>query len=217
MDFEKARFNMIEQQIRPWDVHHPDVLLALHEVKREDFVPAEYRNIALCDVELPLPEQQIMLFPRVEARVLQALNIQPTDRVLEIGTGSGYMTALLARRAKHVTSIEIRPTLLAMARKNLAAQGVKNVDLIEGCGVRKWTDGAPYDVICVNGAMPAMYQPWIDQLGVGGRLVMFVGEVPVMAAKLVTRPSSQVVETEHLFETVVPMLDNAPEVSHFRF
>jgi len=191
MNIEQARFNMIEQQIRPWEVLDPQVLDLLFVVKREDFVPAAYRNLAFADMEIPIGSGQVMLAPRVEARLLQELGIKKTDKVLEIGTGSGYMAALLAARAEHVVTIENRPELADFARQNLERAGVTNVTVEVGNGAGGWAQRGPYDAI--------------------------VGEAPVMEAQLVTCSADGAYNTINLFETVVPALDGGETKSGFSF
>lgn len=217
MNIEQARFNMIEQQIRPWEVLDQDVLNLLSIVKRENFVPAAYRNIAFADLEVPLPGGERMLAPRVEARILQELAIHKGETVLEIGTGSGYMAALLAHRGRSVTSVEISPELADLARQNLAANGVTNAEVITGDGARGWTDGAPYDVICVSGGLPVMPQELLEQLKIGGRIAAFVGVAPVMKAQIVTRVDEKQFRVSDVFETLVAPLKNAVHPSLFRF
>ncbi|WP_277186122.1 protein-L-isoaspartate O-methyltransferase [Caballeronia sp. BR00000012568055] len=217
MNFEQARFNMIEQQIRPWEVLDQDVLNLLSIVKRENFVPAAYRNIAFADLEIPLPGGERMLAPRVEARVLQELAVHKGETVLEIGAGSGYMAALLAHRGRSVTTVEISPELAALAKQNLAANGVTNAEVIEGDGARGWTDGAPYDVICVSGGLPVMPQEFLEQLKVGGRIAAFVGSAPVMKAQIITRVDEKQFRVSDIFETLVAPLKNAVHPSLFKF
>lgn len=217
MDMEQARFNMIEQQIRPWEVLDPQVLDLLFVVKREDFVPAAYRNLAFADMEIPVGSGQVMLAPRVEARLLQELGIKKTDKVLEIGTGSGYMAALLAARAEHVITIESRPELAAFARQNLERAGVTNVTVEVGDGANGWTQRAPYDAIVVSGSLPVLPAALLKQLRVGGRLAVIVGEAPVMEAQLITCSTEGVYNTVNLFETVVPALDGGEPKSGFSF
>lgn len=216
MNIEQARFNMIEQQIRPWEVLDQQVLDLLFAVKREDFVPAAYRDLAFADLELPLGEGQTMLAPRVEARILQELGVRKTDRVLEIGTGSGYMAALLAARAEHVISLELRPALAAAARDNLQRAGVHNVTVEVADGLNGWVQRAPYDVIVMSGAVPAVPASILKQLRVGGRLAAFVGAAPVMEAQLITCIADGIFNTINLFETVVQTLDNAAPQSSFK-
>ena len=217
MNIEQARFNMIEQQIRPWEVLDPQVLDLLFVVKREDFVPAAYRNLAFADMEIPIGSGQVMLAPRVEARLLQELGIKKTDKVLEIGTGSGYMAALLAARAEHVVTIESRPGLAAFARENLERAGVANVTVEVGDGANGWTQRAPYDAIVVSGSLPVLPAALLKQLRVGGRLAVIVGEAPVMEAQLITCSTEGVYNTVNLFETVVPALDGGEAKSGFSF
>jgi len=217
MNIEQARFNMIEQQIRPWEVLDPQVLDLLFVVKREDFVPAAYRNLAFADMEIPVGSGQVMLAPRVEARLLQELGIKKTDKVLEIGTGSGYMAALLAARAEHVITIESRPELAAFARENLERAGVTNVTVEVGDGANGWTQRAPYDAIVVSGSLPVLPAALLKQLRVGGRLAVIVGEAPVMEAQLITCSTEGVYNTVNLFETVVPALDGGEAKSGFSF
>ena len=221
MNREKARFNMIQQQIRPWDVLDPGVLALLTIVRREDFVPAAYRDLAFADVEIPLKAQaaagQTMLAPRVEARLLQELAIRNTDKVLEIGTGSGYMAALLAAKAEFVYSVEIDPELVDLARRNLQKAGVANVSVDQGDGAQGWSLYAPYDVILVSASLPMLPPALLRQLKVGGRLVAIVGEAPTMEAQLVKRTDDDAFSTVNLFETVVPPLLNAAPCSKFVF
>ncbi|KXB29277.1 protein-L-isoaspartate O-methyltransferase [Dechloromonas denitrificans] len=217
MNIEQARFNMIEQQIRPWEVLDPQVLDLLFVVKREDFVPAAYRNLAFADLEIPLGSGQVMLAPRIEARLLQELGVQKTDKVLEIGTGSGYMAALLAARAEHVVTVECRPELADFARQNLERAGVANVAVEVGDGANGWSQRGPYDVILVSGSVPTLPDALLKQLRVGGRLAVVVGEAPVMEAQLITCVADGIYNTVNLFETVTPALDSIAAKSGFAF
>jgi protein-L-isoaspartate(D-aspartate) O-methyltransferase len=217
MNIEQARFNMIEQQIRTWDVLDQDVLNLLSIVKRENFVPAAYRELAFADLELPLPEGQHMFAPRVEARVLQDLAVKKHESVLEIGAGSGYMAALLAHRARHVLTIDIKPELVELAKQNLAANGVLNAQVETGDGARGWIGAAPYDVICVSGGLPVLPQEMLEQLKVGGRLAAFVGVAPVMKAQIITRIDEKQFRVVDVFETYVEALVNAVEPPRFKF
>lgn len=217
MNIEQARFNMIEQQIRPWDVLDQDVLNLLAIVKRENFVPAAYRELAFADLELPLPEGQHMFAPRVEARVLQELAVKKHESVLEIGAGSGYMAALLAHRSRHVLTIDIKPELAELAKQNLAANGVLNAQVETGDGARGWIGAAPYDVICVSGGLPVLPQEMLEQLKVGGRLAAFVGVAPVMKAQIITRIDEKQFRVADVFETYVEALINAVEPPRFKF
>ncbi|KMQ73800.1 Protein-L-isoaspartate O-methyltransferase [Candidatus Burkholderia pumila] len=217
MNIEQARFNMIEQQIRPWEVLDQDVLNLLSIVKRENFVPAAYRNIAFSDLEIPLPGGERMLAPRVEARVLQELAIHKGETVLEIGVGSGYMAALLAARGRSVTTVEISPELADFAKQNLAANGVMNAEVVVGDGAQGWADGAPYDVVCVSGGLPIMPQEFLEQLKIGGRIAAFVGSAPVMKAQIITRVDEKQFRVSDIFETLVVPLKNAKHPSLFKF
>lgn len=217
MNIEQARFNMIEQQIRPWDVLDQDVLNLLSIVKRENFVPAAYRNIAFADLEIPLPGGERMLAPKIEARILQELAVKKTETVLEIGAGSGYMAALLAHRGRSVTTVEISPELADFAKQNLAANGVTNAQVVQGDGARGWDQGAPYDVICVSGGLPIMPQEFLEQLSIGGRIAAFVGAAPVMKAQIITRVDEKQFRVSDIFETLVAPLKNALHPSPFRF
>lgn len=221
MNIEQARFNMIEQQIRPWDVLDLSVLDLLKVAKRENFVPAQCQDLAFMDTEIPLPCGQNMLAPKLEARILQEVAPRKHENVLEIGAGSGYMAALLALKARHVTTVEIEPELKALAEKNLAANGIGNVRVELGDGARGWNgsgaDAAPWDVIVVSGSMPVLPDEFLQQIKIGGRILAIVGTAPVMSAQLVTRASDNAYNTVKLFETVVKPLKNAVTPSHFHF
>ena len=217
MNIEQARFNMIEQQIRPWDVLDPEVLDLLFVIKREDFVPPAYRNLAFADMEIPIGSGQVMLAPRVEARLMQELAIKNTDKVLEIGTGSGYMAALLAACADQVVTVESRPEIADFARQNLERAGVANVTIEIGDGANGWSQRGPYDAIVVSGALPSLPDALLKQLRLGGRLAAIVGEAPVMEAQLVTCSAEGVYNTVNLFETVVPKLDSGNAKPGFSF
>ena len=217
MNFEQARFNMVEQQIRPWEVLDQDVLNLLMTVKREEFVPAAYRELAFTEVEIPIGCGQVMLKPVIEGKVLQALRLGKSDSVLEVGTGSGYFAALLAARTEWVRTIEIESELVKLASANLARNGVENVVVVQGDGIGGWAERAPYDVIVVSGGLPFVPQALLEQLKVGGRLFAFVGEAPVMKARLVTCEAEGRFRTEDIFETVVPMLKDAPQRDGFSF
>ena len=221
MNIEQARFNMIEQQIRTWDVLDTEILDLLHVVRREAFVPETYRSLAFVDTEIPLAGGENMLPPKFEARVLQEVAPRKHETVLEIGAGSGYMAALLAHRALHVTTVEISPELKAMAEKNLADYGVGNVDVVLGNGAFGWEGSgqftAPYDVIVISGSLQVLPEAFLRQLKVGGRLLCVVGERPVMEARLTTRTSETGYHTRNLFETSVTPLRQAVHPSHFKF
>ena len=217
MNIEQARFNMIEQQIRPWEVLDQQVLDLLFVVKREDFAPAAYRNLAFADMEIPIGSGQIMLAPKIEAKMMQELGIKKTDKVLEIGTGSGYMAALLAARAEHVITVEIRPEIAAFAKDNLERAGVSNVAVEVGNGVDGWSARGPYDAIVVSGSVPAVSPSLLKQLRVGGRMTVIVGEAPVMEAQLITCTAEGTYNTVNLFETVIPALDGVGAKDNFTF
>jgi protein-L-isoaspartate(D-aspartate) O-methyltransferase len=216
MDIEQARFNMVEQQIRTWDVLDPDVLELLFNVHREDYVPSAYRSLAFADLELPLPGGERMWAPKVEARVLQSLKLRRGESVLEIGTGSGYFTALLASSAGEVTTVEIDPALAASAKARLARHGFGNVRYAVGDGARGWS-GELFDAIVLTGSTPLLPEHFFAQLRPNGRVFAIVGDAPAMTARLVawTAPGSRV--TSDLFETVVAPLKNAAAPSRFRF
>jgi len=229
MNYEQARFNMIEQQIRPWDVLDSQILALLAVVRREDFVPLVHKALAFVDMEIPLPPQQnpsqCMLSPKVEARILQDLAVQKHEKVLEIGTGSGYMAALLAHRAQQVLTLEIEPALAQSARENLQKAGIYN------CEVRV-ADGAagllpaeagndplqgPFDVIALSGSVAEVPAALLSRLKVGGRLSAIVGFEPVMRATLITRVAEDAWRTTQAWDTVAPRLLNFPEPSKFSF
>jgi protein-L-isoaspartate(D-aspartate) O-methyltransferase len=217
MNIEQARFNMIEQQIRTWEVLDPAVLDLLFEVKREDFVPPEHRSIAFADLEVPIGHGEAMMQPKVEARILQELAVQPHEDVYEVGTGSGYLTALLARRARHVTSAEIHGDFSARARASLAAAGIANTTLLEGDSARAPLTEVAFDVIVLTGSTPVIAQAFLGRLKPGGRLFAVVGDLPVMKAVLVRQPVAGSFQHAALFETLVKPLVNAPEPARFRF
>jgi protein-L-isoaspartate(D-aspartate) O-methyltransferase len=217
MNIEQARFNMIEQQIRPWDVMDADVLHLLSVVKREDFVPLAYRALAFADMEIPLGQGQFMLAPKVEARLLQDATVQKHEKVLEIGTGSGFMASLLAHRAQRVISLEIDPELAKLARANLQKAGIHNAEVRQADGSQGAPQDAPFDVIVLSGSVAEVPQALLSQLKVGGRLVAVVGEEPVMRATVVTRHGEAAFSTAQAWDTVAPRLVNFPEPSHFKF
>jgi len=221
-DIEKARHNMVEQQVRTWDVLDPSVLELLLTVRREDFVPPSYRALAFADMEIPLVVDdwrsgETMWSPKMEARILQELEVKASDRVLEIGTGSGFLAALFAHRADHVVSVEIEPRLKALAEINLRQAGVHNVRLTLADGSRGLADDAPYDVIVVTGSLPVVPEVLVSQLAMGGRLAAVVGEEPAMEARIIRRVSDDAFDTLTLFETVLKPLVNAERPSSFRF
>jgi protein-L-isoaspartate(D-aspartate) O-methyltransferase len=217
MNIEQARFNMIEQQIRPWDVLDQDVLDALYVVKREHYVPEAHRALAFSDLEIPLGDGERMMQPKMEARILQELAIAATDRVLEVGTGSGYLTALLAHRAAHVHSVEIVPRLEGFGAGNLARNGITNVTVERGDAARGWAKHAPYDAIVLTGSVPIVPRALTAQLRPGGRLIAVVGDPPVMSAKLITRVAEASYNAVDLFETLLKPLANCEQPERFEF
>jgi protein-L-isoaspartate(D-aspartate) O-methyltransferase len=217
MNIEQARFNMIEQQIRTWEVLDPVVLDLLFEVKREEFVPPEYRSVAFADLEVPLGRGEAMMPPKMEARILQELGLQPHEEVYEVGTGSGYLTALLARRARHVTSAEIHADLRNRAAGNLRAAGVTNVTLLEGDSARAPLSESAFDAIVLTGSTPVLPQAFLERLKPGGRLFAVVGDAPAMKAVLVRQPVAGSFQRLELFETVLKPLVNAAQPQRFRF
>jgi protein-L-isoaspartate(D-aspartate) O-methyltransferase len=217
MNLEQMRTNMVEQQIRTWEVLDQDVLDLLYVVPREEFVPGKHRALAFSDMEIPIGESERMWQPKLEARVLQELNVRKTDRVLEVGTGSGYLTALLSHRAAQVVSVEIKPSLAAFGKANLERHGADNVTLEIGDAARGWTTGAPYDVIVLTGSTPLLPNSLVEQLAPGGRLFAVVGEAPAMSARLVVSSGAGAWRSSDLFETVIRPLANAEQPSRFRF
>ncbi|MEO7391655.1 MAG: protein-L-isoaspartate O-methyltransferase [Ramlibacter sp.] len=224
-DLEHARFNMIEQQIRPWDVLDAQVLALLQVVRREDFVPLAHKALAFVDMQIPLRhpadqamhQGQCMLEPRIEARMLQDLNLKPTDKVLEIGAGSGYMAALLSRRAERVISLEIQPELARLARANLQRAGIANAEVREHDGSIGLKGNAPFDVILLSGSVAEVPPALLAQLRVGGRLAAIVGSEPVMRATFISRTGDASYTTTQPWDTLAPRLAKFPEPSRFHF
>jgi protein-L-isoaspartate(D-aspartate) O-methyltransferase len=217
MNIEQARFNMIEQQIRPWNVLDQDVLDTLLVVKREQFVPAAAQNLAFVDTDIPLGGGESMFTPKLEARLLQEIQLKKHETVLEIGAGSGYMAALLAHKARTVTTVELSPTLKAMAESNLAKAGIGNVTVEQGNGAQGWNQGAPYDVIVISGALEVLPEAFLKQVKVGGRIAAIIGQAPVMSCNIITRVSDTAYDTVKVFETNVKYLADAVAPSHFAF
>lgn len=217
MDFELARYNMVEQQIRTWEVLDASVLELFETVHREDFVPAEYRRLALADVGIPLPHDQVTMTPKVEARLLQSVAVQRTDRVLEIGTGCGFLTALLGCSAGQVHSVDLFPEFSAAATPRLTRYGIGNVQLYTGDAAGGWSAAGTCDVIVVTGSVPVLPDAYIAQLNAGGRLFVIVGQAPAMEALLITRGANGALTREVLFETDLPPLLGLPVPSAFRF
>jgi protein-L-isoaspartate(D-aspartate) O-methyltransferase len=227
MNTDTARFNMIEQQIRPWDVLDPAVLELLSTMRREDFVPAAWRALAFVDTQVPLlpgaaamADGACMLEPKVEARLLQELKLQRHETVLEIGTGSGFMAALLARRSMQVTTLECRPELARLARETLRRNGVLNVTVHEvdaARGAAGFAAEGPFDAIALSGSVAEVPAPLLGQLKTGGRLVAVVGHEPVMVARLITRTGPAAYAERDLFDTVAPRLHGFAEPTRFSF
>ncbi len=221
MDFEKARFLMVEQQIRTWEVLDQAVLDLLFAVKREDFVPAAFRSLAFVDMEIPLGHGQAMMAPKLEARIVQEVTIHPADKVLEIGTGSGYLTALLARQAASVTSIEYFEDLSRTAASHLAQAGVNNVQLKVGDAATKLDEllgrDAHFDVIVLCASVPLLPPALLARLSPGGRLFAVVGDAPVMEATVVNRAAEKSFVSRKIFETVLTPMINASQPSRFTF
>ncbi|MDH3411527.1 MAG: protein-L-isoaspartate O-methyltransferase [Gammaproteobacteria bacterium] len=215
MNLQQARFNMVEQQIRTWEVLDHMVLDLLEQAPRHEYVPEAYRNLAYADIAVPLGNGEVMMPPRVEARLLQSLNIGAEDKALEVGTGSGFLTSLLASLAREVVSVEISDILADQGRRNLEAHGVTDVILEHGDAVRGWGTHAPYDVIAVTGSVPILEPFFQQQLSIGGRLFIIVGEAPAMEALLIRRTGEDQWFTESLFETVIPNLRGAREPDRF--
>jgi len=217
MNFEQARSNMIEQQIKPWDVPNQSVLDLISEIHREDFMPDEYKRLAFADTRIPLAHGQVTMTPKVEARLLQALEIKPEDEILEIGTGCAYLTALLAKSGHHVLSIDIHPEFTERARLKLQQHDIHNVTLESGDAVHGQQQSSPYDVIVLTGSVPFLDGKLEQQLKINGRLFVITGQSPAMEAKLIKRLSENEWSTEILFETDLPTLEGASKVEPFKF
>ena len=215
MNIEQARFNMVEQQIRPWNVLDQRVLDLMSNTPREEFVPDEYRTLAFSDTAIPLGNGQAMMPPKLEARMLQSLNVKSSDHALEIGTGSGYVTALLARSCRQVVSVEIDTIFSAGAKDKLGAQGIDNVSLEVGDGLNGWESSAPFDVIAITGSVHQLNSGFQHQLRIGGRLFVVCGSAPVMEAILITRISDNEWSQENLFETSITPLRGAESKPKF--
>lgn len=214
---EKARYKMVVQQIRPWYVIDDEVLDLLYEVRREEFVPQAYRQVAFVDMKIPLGQGQVMLEPKMEARIVQELRIRKTDKILEVGTGCGYMTALLAKLGAHVYSVEIVHEFKTMAEANLKAHNIENVTLEQGDAAHGWSAHAPYDVIVITASTPVLPDNFRSDLNVGGRLFAIVGEDPVMEAELITCVAPGEFTVTKVFETSIPALINAEQAERFVF
>jgi protein-L-isoaspartate(D-aspartate) O-methyltransferase len=217
MEIKTARFNMVEQQIRPWEVFDKRVLDLMGEAPRHEYVPSAYRNLAFADLHIPLGNGREMMSPKVEARLLQALEIQPTDKILEVGTGCGYLTSLLAALGGQVISVDTDTGLSAQAATNLSDHGIDNVTLEIGDASKGWCASQPYDVIVVNGSMPCLPQSLNENLTIGGRLAAIVGKSPVMEALLIQRVGQKSWSDVALFETDLAALPDTEEPQHFVF
>ncbi|MCG7879093.1 MAG: protein-L-isoaspartate O-methyltransferase [Candidatus Thiodiazotropha taylori] len=217
--FEKARFNMVEQQIRPWEVLDPRVLSLMESLPREHYVPQSYRDLAYADIEVPIGQGQKMMLPRIEAKLMQALAIQPSDKVLEVGTGSGYLTACLANLAQEVVSIDFHNEFTEQAKEKLGQQGIRNFTLINGDALADPLEEGPFDTIAVTGSLPTSQQAEIfrQQLNVGGRLFVVIGTAPVMECMLITRHADKIFQEESILETELAPLINAPAPVVFEF
>lgn len=217
MNIEHTRFNMIAQQIRPWDVSNQKVLALLEKVKREEYVPSALRSLAFVDMEIPIGHGEFMMAPKMEARILQELDIQPNDLILEIGTGSGYLTALLAALGQHVTSVDIIPEFTTQARAKLLAHHIANVSLETGDAALDWPSHNAYDVIVLTGSTPILPQSLLNLLSLQGRLFAVTGDAPAMTAQCITRVDSKNWVTRNLFETVIKPLQHAAQPERFVF
>lgn len=217
MDYEQARSNMVESQVRTWDVLDDRILGLLFKVKREAFVPPAYKSLAFVDMEIPLGHGEVMLQPKLEARMLQELALQPTDTVLEVGSGSGYCSALLGMLAQKVHSVEIHPDLHQMAARNLRMAGIHNVTLHQGNAAAGWKPQAPYDAILLTGSVPLLSEQFKQELKVGGRLLAVIGRPPIMTARLIVRTAEDAFSETGLFESCIPALRNAPQPDRFVF
>jgi len=214
---EQARFNMIQQQIRPWSLPDDSILNTISKIPREDFVPPQYRNLAFSDSETPIGFNQFMMNPKIEARLLQALNIKSTETVLEIGTGSGYLTALIASLARHVVTVEIIPELKEQAEAKFKTHGIINVTCECGDASEGWPQSGPYDVIVVTGSIPMMQHDFRESLNIGGRLFVIVGDGPAMSAQLIQCHGKNQWTQESLFETELAPLSNVTQPDRFLF
>lgn len=215
INLEQARLNMIEQQIRTWEVLDQDVLDLITSVHREDFVPDKFRQLALADVQLPLEHNQVTMTPKMEARLLQAVNIRKNDKVLEIGTGCAYLTALLAKSGNKIVTVDIYQDFIRDAERKLARYNINNVALEVGDAVDGWGKDSFYDAIVVTGSVPELKPCFQEQLTVNGRLFIIVGKSPVMEAQLITRIGENEWSREYLFETDLPPLIGAHATEHF--
>ncbi len=217
MNFERARFNMVEQQIRPWEVLDSRVLSLLESIRREDFVPVKYRKLAFADMSIPLEAGQVMMRPNIEGRVLQALDLGEDETVLEIGTGSGFITACLASLAKCVVSVEIFKELYEIAKASLEEKNIRNIELFVGDVMRGWQPEQAHDVVVVTGSVPVVPEQFLGWVNPGGRMFVITGDSPAMEARLLTRLGVTEWREESLFETDLPRLVHAEEPAEFVF
>ncbi|MBS0288793.1 MAG: protein-L-isoaspartate O-methyltransferase [Proteobacteria bacterium] len=218
MNFQRSRTNMVTQQVRSWNVVNENILAAMMQISRESFVPLAFHHLAYSDTDIPLSEGQTMLSPKVVGRALQSLKLTGQEKVLEVGTGTGYVTACLAKLAKEIISVEIQPTLLAQAEMNLNTLSCRNLTLTQGDAVFGWTEYAPYDVIVVTGSYPlGVPEKICEQLKPDGRLFAITGIAPLMRAVIIERHGKSDYATHTLFETVVPALIHAPQPKKFQF
>ncbi len=217
MNFEQARFNMIEKQIRIWEVLDQETLELLARIHREDFIPDEYKKLALSDINIPLAHNQVTMTPKVEARLMQALKVGETEKILEIGTGCGYLTALLAARGSVVHSVDIFEEFTRQAIPKIEKYGFNNIQLHTGDAINGWPEAGPYDVIVVTGSVPVLNDSFQQQLNINGRLFVIVGKSPVMEARIITRLGEVDFSSESLFETDLPALIGVPTGPVFKF
>ncbi len=217
MNFAQARHNMVEQQIRTWTVLNLKVLDTIEHFPRENYVPSQYRKVAYADIAIPLAHDQMMLHPKIEAHLLQALEITSEDKILEIGTGSGCVTALLATLGKQVDSVDIYKDFQTEAKKKLSAAKINNVTMVEGDASAGWGKPDEYDVIAITGSLPELPEQFVQALKVGGRLFAIVGEGEIMEAICIKRTFGDKWEKKSLFETYVPALENAAKPAEFIF
>jgi protein-L-isoaspartate(D-aspartate) O-methyltransferase len=215
MNIEEARFNMIEQQIRPWDVLDDQVLNVIASTPREHFVPEAYRALAFSDISIPLDHGEVMMPPKLEGKVLQSLTLQQADHILEIGTGSGYLTACLANLGGSVLSIDIHDDFIQQARARLTEHDIDNARLVQGDAAAGWETDETFDAIAVTGSLPVLHRGFHGLLKPGGQLFVIVGRPPIMQALLITRTGEQEWTEESLFETSIPALVNAQAPSAF--
>lgn len=217
MNFDRARFNMVEQQVRPWEVLDPQVLAVLETVRREDFVPVRFRKLAFADMEIPLAQGQCMMRPKVEGRMLQALGLRPDETVLEVGTGSGFITACLATMARRVVSVEIFEELYQHALERLGDKHLETVELCVGDVMGGWEPQQKHDVVVVTGSVPEVPDAFREWVNPAGRMFIVTGRSPAMEARLLTRVGAQDWIEESLFETELQRLVNAEEPARFEF